>query len=275
MVDVPNFDVLTAALTDTTGTTVTVADTTIYAPRWFIEIDYETMVVRAKPTGTTLTVARGANGSTAATHSNGTAVLIRPAFTSQEILEALNQSLAEMYPLVYKPFYDTTITTTDSTYEYTIPNAPDTYEGNSWPMPWLYKVEAKYAGDLTYRELTRWWIERGNPKLLKFRSAEPAGATLRLSGITPFPPFASTSTVLDSMFPPQAVPILPMYAAAYLLMTGEAARDRYDTGSIDRREEAQRTGASLQTGTMLWQRAQAALMRAAMPPIPRKLKKII
>jgi hypothetical protein len=77
------------------------------------------------------------------------------------------------------------------------------------------------------------------------------------------------------MFPPQAIPIVPMYASAFLLMSGESARDRYDTGSIDRREEAQRTGASLQTGMSIYQQAQRALMRAALPPIPRHKKRII
>jgi len=282
MIDTPDYDTITAAFTDTTGTTMTVADTTAYNKRWVIEVDYETMIIRSITNATTMVVSRGAYGSTAATHANGTRVLVRPAFLAQEILEALNQAVMEMYPRVYKPINDTSITTTDSTYEYAVPNAPDTYEGNSIQIPWVYKVEAKYAGDLTYRELTRWGIEKGNitgslanQKLLKFRSAEPGGASLRVQGAAPFPTFTGTGSVIDPMFPPQAIPILPMFAAAYLLMSGESGRDRYDTGTTDRREEAQRAGSSLQTGVQVWQRAQLALDRAALPPLPRKLKKII
>ena len=58
-------------------------------------------------------------------------------------------------------------------------------------------------------------------------------------------------------------------------MTGEAARDRYETGSIDRREESSRAGALLDTALSVEQRAELALDRAALPPLPRKLKKII
>lgn len=66
---------LSTALTDTTGTSVVVASTSGMptTPQFRIRIGTELMLVTAV-SGTTLTVTRGAEGSTAATHASGDAV---------------------------------------------------------------------------------------------------------------------------------------------------------------------------------------------------------
>ncbi len=65
---------LGAAISDTTGTTVTVGDSSIFAVNDLIQVDSEIFLVTAVPTSTTLTVTRGYFSTTAATHDNGTDV---------------------------------------------------------------------------------------------------------------------------------------------------------------------------------------------------------
>lgn len=64
---------LGAAVTDTTGTSLTVADGMAFSIGETVRVDSEEMAVDDR-SGTTLTVTRGANGTTAATHSNGATV---------------------------------------------------------------------------------------------------------------------------------------------------------------------------------------------------------
>jgi hypothetical protein len=65
---------LGAAVADTTTTTITVGDSSIFTVNDLIQVDDEIMLVTAVPTSTTLTVTRGYYSTTAATHDNGTDV---------------------------------------------------------------------------------------------------------------------------------------------------------------------------------------------------------
>lgn len=65
---------LGAAISDTTGTTVTVGDSSIFTVNDLIQVDSEIFLVTAVPTSTTLTVTRGYFSTTAATHDNSTDV---------------------------------------------------------------------------------------------------------------------------------------------------------------------------------------------------------
>jgi len=65
---------LGAAISDTTGTTVTVGDSSIFAVNDLFQVDSEIFLVAVVPTSTTLTVSRGYFSTTAATHDNGTDV---------------------------------------------------------------------------------------------------------------------------------------------------------------------------------------------------------
>ena len=67
---------LSAALTDTTGTSVAVTAGTNFATGQIIKIGSEMMLITDKPAATTLTVVRGWNGSTAATHLISVSVYI-------------------------------------------------------------------------------------------------------------------------------------------------------------------------------------------------------
>jgi hypothetical protein len=65
---------LGAAIADTTATTITVGDSSIFTVNDLIQVDDEIMLVTAVPSSTTLTVTRGYFSTTAATHDNSTDV---------------------------------------------------------------------------------------------------------------------------------------------------------------------------------------------------------
>jgi hypothetical protein len=272
--DNPDYDALTASVSSG-GTTLTVADasTTVYSPRWAIEVDQEAMLVRSG-SGTSLTVKRGASGTTAASHASGAAVLIRPQFLSQDILEALNSAIQNSFPLIYRPVLDTSLTTAANTFEYTVPNMPGTYNGASIPMPRLSKVELKESGDYDYREVLDWDVLRGTTPKVQFRFEKNASATIRVTGFGPFPDLAFSDS-LDALWPVNAEDYLVYYAASYLTASGEAGRVRTDTGAIDNREQANRVGSSMSASNYLFQRAQKRLVDAALPPMPKHVKAVL
>lgn len=266
--DWPDFDSLTAS-TSSTATTLTVADasSTVYSPRWDIEIDNEAMIVRSGA-GTTLTVKRAHKGTTAATHASGAAILLRPHFLSLEILDALNSAIQASFPLIYKPVLDTSLTTSSNTYEYTVPNMPGTYNGASIPIPRLSKLELKLSGETDYQRVRGWNVRRGATPKVQFELEQEASATIRVHGFGPFPDLAFTDS-LDTLWPVHAEDYLIFHATATLLASGEAGRVRVDTGAIDNREQANRAGSSMAASTALLQRAQLRLRDAAMPAMPK------
>jgi hypothetical protein len=262
--DYNEFDVTTASVATAVVTTITVADTSIYAPNWTIQIDQEAMRVRALTNATTLTVLRGANGTTAATHTTAATILARPAFLDQQIIDAVNAGINATFPYYYKKAYDTSLTADGTTYEFTVPNMPST----TVPIPWLDYVELKVPGDLTYRKVDDWTVRRGGTPILKFRSF-PWTGTLRVHGYGPFPNLAAVTDSLDSLFPGWGEDVLVEYAAQRLLMAGEAQRVRQAAGPLDNRESSNRTGSSSATAGQILQRFQMRLQQAPMPPVPR------
>ena len=270
--DYRDYDSLTAALSDTTGTTVTVADTGIYQPRWPIEVDQETMIVRSITNTTTMVVERAAFGSTAATHTNGSPILVRPAFYGVEILDGINEGIQACYPLIYKRIIDTSLTILSNTWEYTVPNMPGTYNGDTQQIPRIGLVELKEPGVIPYFPTEAWSIRRGaqGSHVLKFLNLETTGATVRLTGYGSFPDLTGFSDTLDASFPKQAIYLPALYAAASLLMSGEAGRVRQSSGAVDNREQANRAGSSMAAGQNLMNRFLFELNRSSMePPRPR------
>lgn len=271
-----DWDFLNASV-NTSLTSFTVSDTSIYARRWFLEVDQEIVQVTSLASSTVLIGRRGMLGTTAASHASGTSVLVRPQFYSVEILDALNEGIQACFPAIYKPVV-ASVSGSDSTYAYSIPDMPS-YTG--YPIPYIYRVEIKQSGDTQYRQTRRFEIVRGTglgttTPAIKFMSPPMLNSNIRLRGYGPFPKLTSTTDTLDSLFPPQAEYLLPLYAAGNLLMSGEAGRVRSSTGAVDDREQANRVGASLQVGTSLWQRFRNELLNgsaaAAMPPLPRHSK---
>lgn len=268
--DYRDLDSLTAAMSDTTSTTVTVADTTMYNVRWPIEVDQETMVVRSITNSTTMVVERGAYGSTAATHSNGASILVRPSFFGIEILDALNEGIQACYPLIYKPVIDTSLSIAANTWEYTVPNMPGTYNGATIPIPRISTIDLLIAnaGTVPYRPMRAFEVIRGTTPILKLKWLEIPGSTVRIKGWGPFPDMADYTASLDALWPTQANYLLPIYAAGSLLLSGEAGRVRQSSGAVDTREQANRVGSSGSIGATLMNRFRQELALSAMPPMP-------
>ena len=107
---IPSGSTLSAAITTTTVTTFIVATGTMLAQGHLIQIDSEWLYVSSVSTGITddlVTVVRGVNGSTAATHLTGSVVSYwRP---DQEIEILCQQAAAAAYRIRANPTGDTVV----------------------------------------------------------------------------------------------------------------------------------------------------------------------
>ena len=261
-------DALTASITSS-ATTLTISDTTQLQVNWPVEIDYETMLVRSISTSTTFTVMRGWAGSTSASHASSATVLVKPAFSATEIIDALNAAKDEMYPMVYKRVIDTSLSASNmDVYEYNVPNMPGTYNGDTVPIPYIWLIEVLAPADYAYREWKAWYIRRGATPFIKFRRVPWVGSTIRVHGFGPFPDLSASADTLDAQWPTNAVRPLVLCAASRLLGSGEAGRTRQVSGAVDAREQANRPGNAISLANQLERRFEKDLLRAAMPPMP-------
>lgn len=267
--DWPDQDVITVSLA-ASGTTVTVASTTKYVANTPIEIDSENMIVRSVTNATTMEVLRGAYGSTAAVHVVSSDILIRPAFKTLQILDALNGAIEASYPWVYQEVMDTSTIVATSTYEYAVPNMPGTYGGDTIFIPRIYAIDILDPNSpttLPWVSLSGWTLRRDitAPKI-KIGYLENPGAALRVRGYGPFPDLTLAGT-LHAAYPRNMTQALYEYAGSTLMMSGEAGRLRTDSGLLDTREAAQRPGSATAAATAMEGRFQRRLQNAAMPPI--------
>jgi len=266
--DWPDLDVTTASLTNS-ATTVTVADTSIYGTNWLIQLDQEIMRVKTAPSlGTSLTVARGMQGTTAVSHSNSTSVLSRPAFSDQQMLDALNAGIDATFPYFYQAVEDSSLIPDGMTYEFAVPNLASP----SQPIPYITKIDLKVSGDLSYRQVDgRWEIRRGSAPVIKFRSP-PAIGTLRVYGFGPFSHLGFTDS-LPTLWPSWGEDPLVEFAAQKLLMSSEVARTRHDVGPLDNRDSANRQGGASAAAGQLLQRFLQRMSQSPMPPLPRHVQR--
>ena len=97
-----------SSTTTTTGTTITVADSSLYSVGTIVEwqtgaVGFEQMLVTAIPTSTTLTVVRGYAGTTAETHTSGDEIVRDPLFTGRNIQQSITQVILDSWPYIWKP----------------------------------------------------------------------------------------------------------------------------------------------------------------------------
>jgi hypothetical protein len=97
----------TTSTTTGTGTTVAVPDGTLWVQgdvgEWQTgTVGYEQFWVSTAPAGNNLTVVRGYNGTTAESHTSGDIVVQNPVFAGRAIQQALQQSVYQLWPHVYK-----------------------------------------------------------------------------------------------------------------------------------------------------------------------------
>lgn len=261
-------DQLGASITNT-ATSLTISDTTRVAANWIIEVDYESILVQTISNSTTVSSCfRGALGSTAVSHAANATVSIRPAYSSAEIIDALNATKDEMYPYVYKEIVDTSLTVIANTYEYTVPNMPGTYNGDTLPIQHVHKVEIKESGDYAWRPRLDWSIKRATTPLFIFRAVPPVGAAIRVVGFGAFPDLSLSGDTVDPQFPKPAEKVLILGTASRLMGSAEAGRSRIDVGARDDRESANKPGNAITLANQLERRFEKGLLRAAMGPLP-------
>lgn len=262
--DWPDEDVLSASCASNAAT-ITVADATKYADNWALEIDQEIVVVTSTASaGATVAVRRGARGSTAASHAASSVILVKPAFFTIEIIDALNIALEAAYPYIYQMVVDETLSGSAQTYEYTVPDLPG-HTGT--PIPFISRVEVKESGDSTFREVRDWRVMRGDTPKIKFRRETIGGEDIRVIGYGPLPRLTSITDTLDGQFPINAEGLLVEFAASHLLASGESGRVRLDVGAVDTRENANVTGSSLRISENLRTRFYNRLSNAGMSPV--------
>lgn len=266
-------DTLSVSLSST-ATTVTIADTTQLAKNYVVEVDYESMLVKTVTAPTTFTAVRGYRGSTATTHALSASVLIRPGYDAVEIIDALNAAKDEMYPYVYRPVIDTSLSADSITYEFTVPNMPGTYSGDTVVMPFISHIDLLVTGDVSYKRLDSWTVERAATPFIKFRRA-PVKGTIRVHGFGPFADLTAAADTVDPLFPKNAERILPLGAAYSLLGSGEAGRTRQDKGARDDREAANKPGNAISLANQLERRFEKDLSRVGMPPFPKTVVSVI
>lgn len=101
--DNPFMDRVTVAVSTTGQTTITVADSSNYERGNVIEMqdDGEQMLIRTIDTGTTMTVYRGHNGTTATTHLISTLFAVNPVVSYLQITGAVDDTTKTLWPYVY------------------------------------------------------------------------------------------------------------------------------------------------------------------------------
>jgi len=119
--DYPQVDNLAGALTSG-GTTVQVADSTLYRKGWIISVDEEAMLITDLPSGTTLTVVRGYRGTVAASHASAANILQNPLGTGADYLDGLNEGIRYLWPHFYVPQVDTTLVIQNLVSDYALPS---------------------------------------------------------------------------------------------------------------------------------------------------------
>jgi hypothetical protein len=259
-------DTLSVSLSSS-ATSMTVADSSIYSPRWNVQIDNELMYVKSLPSATVVGLSRGHMGTTAATHVVSSQITIQPAFANVEYLDAINAGLEASFPALYKPVAQEYTGLAAETYEYELPDMT----GLSIPIPYVYRLEIKDSGDTVFGTVRNWDVIRSATPILKFGRALVGGGTLRVLGFGPFAPLGASDS-LDAFFPANAEDFLVEYACQRLLASGEARRVRQDVGMPDSRENATRTGSGMAASNALYSRANNLLSRAAMAPMPKHVK---
>lgn len=262
--DYPTLDTLGASVSST-ATVLSVSQnptSDLYVKNRLIQVDSEIILVKTTATAaSTMTVARAQLGSTAASHASGANVMVHPRYLDQDILDALNQALALTFPLIYKPVLDTTSWTPDSTkQQFQIPSTCRYIAGIDF-------LDPGDPGNAFY-PVRGWRIRRGATSYVEFRTAPVEGTTIRVRGYGPFSDLTLSGST-DAQFPDEAAKVLVLGAYEYLLASGEATRVRVDTGVIDNREQANRTGSSMLAANAMLSRFERALQRHAMPPMPR------
>lgn len=266
--DYPQVDNLAAAMTSG-GTTVTVADSTMYRKGWIISVDEEAMLVTDVPSATTLTVVRGYKGTVAAAHASGAGILQNPLGTAADYLDGLNEGIRYLWPYFHVPVVDTSIVIQNLVSDYALPSK--FVSGRSRVM----RVMILYPGAPAiswygYREFE---VVRNDDvaggDVIRFTNTPPiVGSQVKVIGIAS--PEVSTGMTLavgdtvPTVIPEVAFYCLPTYAAYYVLTGAEGQRDK-TTRASNTGPAAVTPGTNAQLAFSMLQKFQAMVQQNAMP----------
>ena len=249
---------LAAAISSTSATSATLTNVEDVSKGQFLLVDNEMLEVTEVYPGDpgTVTIVRGARGSTAATHSSGALVRIEPVWSNNEILRALNQALDSAFPAIYTLIDDTNTDVSAGTAEYTIPATCDQ----------LARVELETSTSGIY-EITRQWSYQDADTIIIPNHRYFDNRTIRFIGYGKF----SASTIsgnLDSDYPDSdanAVEYLVVKASANLLGRRQAPLARRDSfvGITDSFQQSQPL-MSMVTANDLNKQAKSLLAQARM-----------
>lgn len=230
-----------------------------------IEVGSELMYVwEATTSSKTLTVDRGFNNTTATTHSLGDVVIVSPRFPRAQILEAINDELADLSSPAHGLF--------------AIRNVDVSYNGNdsiinlpvSKQIIDILDVRLRYTSD-DYPVIRKTQLVRNLPTQdfpstygLKFNQGTRAG-DLRVTYKAPFYSVASENDNLQNVagIPASAEDILVIGAQIRLIAPREIRRNFTESQGDTRRPEEVPTGAINQSITNLLRLRRDRIMAEA------------
>lgn len=182
---------LSAAMTDTTGTTVAVTASTGFETNGFAYCEFEAMEVTATESAS-LTVRRAARGTAAAAHNLGSVVRYNLTWGNNLILTKLNEALDAAYPELYALVDDSdSLVTVADQYVYELPSSIDR----------LYQVNIESdAVSGVYIPCNAWEMKDADHIRIFNINQFTAGNAIELVGIAPFAS-GTASGNLDANFP--------------------------------------------------------------------------
>lgn len=220
----PEYNRLTAAETSTDTTVALDFALGSVSPGAVLGVDLEELYVWSV-SAPNATVARGWNGSTAASHALGAIVEVNPLFSNWRIFNELNAELNSLSPQLYQVKTVTVAATISSSYNV----AADAVD--------ILSVQYNdYVGD-DWPHLSRWAFLSGQDtavfasgKALRLYEMPAPGRTIRIVYAAPL---GTLSTLTDTVetttgIPSTAVDIPAIGAAARLLSARESRRSQLD-----------------------------------------------
>jgi len=244
-------NVLATTLSDTTGTSVVVSDDLRGIQEGAVlEVEDELMFVRSVDDPTkTATVIRAYEGSTAATHTAGVAIVVDPKFSRLGLLDMLNDALDDLSGEGLFTMNSLELTYTSSREGYNLTGLTDVED--------VYAVYYQDTGSM--KEWPRvprdqWELRRdaetddfaSGLQLVVYGYAQP-GRQLRVQYKSPFTRLTATSQSLevDAGFPSEAIRLLKIAAAMQMVYWRETARNVFESQGDTRRAAEVPAGANI------------------------------
>lgn len=244
-------NVLATTLSDTTGTSVVLSSEISGIQQGsVIEIEDELMYVRSADSGTkTATVIRGYEGSTAATHTSGVAVVVNPKFSRLGLLDMLNDALDDLSGegLFTMNSLELTYTSSREGYNLTgLTNVEDVYA--------VYYQDTGSLKEWPRIPRNQWELRRNAEtddfasglQLVVYGYAQP-GRQLRVQYKSPFTRLTATSQSIesDAGFPSRAIRLLKVATAMQMVYWRETMRNVFESQGDTRRAQEVPAGANI------------------------------